>query len=91
MSTLKIFAFALLLTFSGMLYAEKLNINTADAEQIATELSGIGAVRAEAIVNYRKQNGKFDSIDELANVPGVGEKTLEKNRGNITLSMSSKK
>lgn len=79
-----------LFAFSGMPHAKKVNINTADAEQIASELSGVGATRAEAIIDYRKENGKFNSIDELVNVPGIGEKTIEKNRSNIELSMKSK-
>lgn len=87
MKTLKILGITLLLAFSGMLHAEKININSAGAEQIATGLSGVGAVRAEAIIIYRKENGKFKSIEELANVPGIGEKTVEKNRDNIVLSM----
>lgn len=89
-SGIKLIGLVLLLTFSGFLYAGQVNVNTADAKKIATELSGIGTVRAEAIVIYRKENGKFKSIDELVKVPGVGKKTVEKNRSNIVLSMQKK-
>jgi competence protein ComEA len=89
-SGIKLIGLVLLLTFSGFLYAGQVNVNTADAKQIATELSGIGTVRAEAIVIYRKENGKFKSIDELVKVPGIGKKTVEKNRSNIVLSMQNK-
>ena len=61
-----------------------LNINTASAVQLM-ELDGIGEVKAAAIVEYRREHGIFKSIDELVNVKGIGEKTLEKNRDKITV------
>ena len=66
--------------------AGPVNINAADAETLAQELKGIGLSRAEAIVAYRNQHGKFNSVDELANVKGIGVSILEKNRDNILLS-----
>lgn len=60
------------------------NINTASVEQLMT-LNGIGDVKAKAIVNYRNENGSFSSVDELLNVSGIGEKTLEKIRAYITV------
>jgi competence protein ComEA len=65
--------------------AEKININTANAEQIATTMTGIGESKAEAIVEYRKTHGKFKSVNDLENVDGVGAKTVEKNKDKITL------
>lgn len=65
--------------------AEKVNINTANAEQIATTMTGIGENKAKAIVEYRKNHGKFKSIEDLENVDGVGLKTLEKNKDKISL------
>lgn len=62
----------------------KININTASVSELMT-LDGIGEVRAKAIVEYRTENGNFRSIDELALVSGIGEKTLENNRGRITV------
>ena len=70
---------------SNAVLAEKLNINTADAATIAAEMKGVGQSRAEEIVRYREQVGKFKSIDELENVSGVGAKTVEKNRDNLSL------
>ena len=61
-----------------------LNINTASAVQLM-ELDGIGEVKAAAIIEYRREHGIFKSIDELVNVKGIGEKTLEKNRDKITV------
>lgn len=61
------------------------NINTADADSLQSELKGIGSQKAEAIIAYREANGSFKSADELANVKGIGLKTVEKNRENILL------
>lgn len=63
----------------------KVNINKADAEEISTVLKGVGLKKAEAIVAYRKANGKFKSIEELAEVKGIGEATIEKNRSKLVL------
>ena len=59
------------------------NINTADAEALQNELKGVGAQKAEAIIAYREAKGSFKSADELANVKGIGQKTVDKNRENI--------
>jgi competence protein ComEA len=73
------------LTFAG-----PVNINTADAETISAELQGVGLSRAQAIVEYRKANGPFKSADDLIAVKGIGERTLEMNRGNILLDSPDK-
>ncbi len=65
--------------------AEKVNINTATAEQIASAINGIGDSKAKAIVEYRKNHGKFKSIGALENVDGIGLKTIEKNKEKISL------
>tara|TARA_R110000868_G_scaffold48354_2_gene157112 strand:- start:5899 stop:6222 length:324 start_codon:yes stop_codon:yes gene_type:complete len=59
------------------------NLNTADAATLQRELLGIGAVKAQAIVAYRDEHGDFASVDELLEVKGIGEATLEKNRGKL--------
>lgn len=61
------------------------NINTASASQLAASLPGIGEVKAAAIVSYRNANGPFRSVDELINVKGIGEATLEKLRPYATV------
>ncbi|MDA3934898.1 MAG: helix-hairpin-helix domain-containing protein [Gammaproteobacteria bacterium] len=79
----KIATLAVLLTalISGMsLAGEPVDINTATAEEIALNVSGIGSSKAAAIVAYREQNGPFMHIDELINVKGIGLATVDKNR-----------
>jgi competence protein ComEA len=61
----------------------KVNINTATVEELTT-LSGIGPSKANAIIEYRDENGLFKSVDELLNVAGIGEKSLEKILDDIT-------
>lgn len=71
---------ALLLT--PLAYAA-VNINTADAQTIASELNGVGMKKAEAIVEYRKKHGPFKSLEDLLEVKGIGAATLENNKENI--------
>jgi len=61
------------------------NVNTANAEEIADSLKGVGISKAEAIVAYREMNGKFIHVDELVNVKGIGIRTIDQNRGMILL------
>ncbi|AKH22224.1 hypothetical protein AAY24_11285 [Sedimenticola thiotaurini] len=77
-----------LLLASTVGFAGPVNINTASAEQIATELKGIGNAKAQAIVDYRTQHGAFKSADELVRVKGIGEKTIAANREYILIGDS---
>ena len=61
------------------------NVNQASAQELADLLSGVGIKKAEAIIEYRKQNGDFKNADDLVNVKGIGSATLEKNRERIEL------
>ena len=84
----RFFLIALLLSGgwqSAVLAADQVSINTATAEQIAEAVTGIGLKKAEAIVKYREEHGAFESLEELLEVKGIGEKTLEKNRDSLTL------
>lgn len=64
-------------------FAAKVNVNTADAQSISDALSGIGLTKAEAIIQYRKANGAFKSLDEFVLVKGIGPKTVEQNKQDI--------
>ena len=88
MKTLRIMLGSLLLTLAFALpahAADTVDINTADAATLAAVLDGVGEAKAEAIIAYREEHGPFESVDELAEVKGIGLKTLEKNRDRITL------
>lgn len=60
------------------------SLNTASKEELMT-LSGIGASKAESIILYRQENGKFQTIEELKNVKGIGDSIFEKIKNNITI------
>lgn len=62
----------------------KININKATVDELMT-IPGIGQVKAQSIVDYRNENGKFNSIDELTNITGIGVKTLEKLRDKVDI------
>ncbi len=62
-------------TTLGFAADNKLNLNMATASQLES-LKGIGPELAERILDYKKDNGKFKSVDELGNVKGIGEKKL---------------
>ena len=64
--------------------AKKININTADSASLTT-IPGIGPKKAEAILAFRKANGKFKSVDDLMKVKGIGPKVLAKIKKNLTI------
>lgn len=65
------------------LLAGAVDINNADVETLAQELNGVGASRAEAIIEYREAFGAFQSPEDLLNVRGIGVQILDANRDNI--------
>lgn len=80
--------FLSLVLVSGLVSADvpaTVNINTADATTLAEVLTGIGEVRAQEIVKRRDAHGNFTSIEQLAEVKGVGARVIEKNRERIVL------
>ena len=76
---------AAMMLLSQLVYAEPVNVNTADAAALAKALNGIGPAKAKAIVSYRDKNGPFKSVDQLAMVEGITKKLIEKNRADIKL------
>lgn len=65
------------------------DINTATVAQLES-VNGIGPKKAEAIVEYRKKNGPFKSVDDLENVKGLGKASIEKMRGEISVGKTKK-
>jgi len=75
---------ATLLLGAGAAFAdEPIDINSADAETLAAAISGVGPARARAIVAWREQHGPFHSVDDLVQVQGIGERTLERSREHL--------
>ena len=63
---------------------EKINLNTATAEELMT-LDRIGPKYAQAIIDYRETNGPFQKIEDIMKVKGIGPKTFEANKDKITV------
>jgi competence protein ComEA len=80
----KFYLAVLLVLFLATAALAKININTADAKQLAT-LPGIGSVKAEAIVQYRNDNGAFKTINDLNEVKGISAKMIKKISHEITV------
>ncbi|KXJ37862.1 competence protein ComE [Bacillus spizizenii] len=60
------------------------NINTATLEELQG-ISGVGPSKAEAIIAYREENGRFQTIEDITKVSGIGEKSFEKIKSSITV------
>ena len=65
-------------------HSNQVRLNSASLEQLQ-QLSGVGMKKAQAIVEYRKQNGKFQSIEELQQVKGIGPALFAKNKHKLAL------
>ena len=70
-------------------HAETIDVNKADAAVIAQHLSGIGPVKAQAIVDYRNANGSFESLNDLTKVPGIGASIVESNKDKLSIGEKS--
>jgi competence protein ComEA len=85
---LNAFLLSLTVTFSSAYANESasptLNINNASIEQLE-KIKGIGAKKAQAIIEYRLQNGNFTTIDDLSKVKGIGEQFIAKNRARMSV------
>ena len=79
-----IFTLCVLFFTAGLAFAG-LNINTAGKEQLQA-LSGIGPAKAAAIIEYRESRGPFKTVDDLTNVPGIGAKTLDSLRDQLSVA-----
>lgn len=63
----------------------RISINTANAETIALTLNGIGEAKAQRIVAWRESNGRFENVEQLLEIKGIGQATLDKNIDLISL------
>jgi competence protein ComEA len=77
-------AFAIWFALSGAALAV-VNINTATKEELTT-LKGVGDKRAQEIIDYRKKNGNFKSVDDLEKVPGIGPGLMKQIRSDVTVT-----
>lgn len=69
---------------SGKKSGDVVNINTADENELQ-KIRGVGPAIAKRIVDYREQNGKFQTIEDIKKVRGIGDKTFEKMKDKITI------
>lgn len=78
---------AMFFAYTSMAFAA-INLNTATHEELDT-VKGIGPAKAQAIIDYRNVNGPFRSVDDLKNVKGFGDKTVNKMRSELSVSGAS--
>ena len=79
-----ILALVMCLVLAGIA-AAAVNINTASKEEL-TSLKGVGDKRAQEIIDYRKKNGDFKSVDDLEKVPGIGPGIMKQIRSQVSVS-----
>lgn len=85
MELLKKCFLVLFLMLPVVLYAGgAVNINTASKETLMT-IKGVGEHRAEAIIQYRKKNGPFTNIDQLADIRGISQSLIDANRDTLVV------
>lgn len=77
--------FALSISSFAAFAADKININTASADELQL-LNGVGPSTANAIVDYREQNGAFASVEDLVNIKGIGEKKVANLAEQVTVA-----
>jgi competence protein ComEA len=85
MKTLKLALASTLLALSSFAIQAAVDLNTADAKTLE-KLPGIGPAKAQAIVDHRSKNGAFKSIEDLKKVDGIGSKTFESLKGDISVT-----
>ncbi len=71
-------------TSSGANSSSKVRLNSANIEQLM-QLNGVGKKKAEAIIEYRNKNGKFNSVDDFMKIKGIGPALFNKNKAKLAL------
>jgi competence protein ComEA len=79
---------ALLAAGTSVSWCAPVNINAADAPTLAQQLKGIGPHKAQAIVEYRQKHGAFRTVDELAQVKGISQKLIDRNRADLRIGQA---
>ena len=79
-----ILLFAALLAYTGLAFGV-VNINSASKEQLEG-LEGVGPVKAQAIIDYRKKNGPFKKVEDIKKVDGIGDATFNAIKKDLVLS-----
>lgn len=64
---------------------DQVSINSASAQELASALNGVGMKKAESIVSYREKYGPFTQLEQLKEVPGMGNALVERNLAQIKL------
>ncbi|MFO8024005.1 ComEA family DNA-binding protein [Thiohalophilus sp.] len=78
--------FSLSMLFAGFAFAGPVDINTANAAELAANINGVGEKKAAAIVEYRDQYGPFQTVEDLMEVQGIGPGILARNADNLKLN-----
>ncbi len=86
---MKKFIVAVFIALFSLSVFAAVDINTATKEELQT-LSGVGPEKAQAIIDYRTENGPFKTTDDLTKVRGFGEKTVENLKPSISVSSETK-
>ncbi|QRN41308.1 MAG: helix-hairpin-helix domain-containing protein [Neisseriaceae bacterium] len=82
----KIFAYCVFYLFSFNCVLATINLNSATKKELEM-LVGIGAVKAKAIINYRREHGQFTSVEEIMKVPGIGKKIYLQNINQLSVTI----
>lgn len=88
LKSIRILAVALALSPLAAFADITVDVNTASATELEA-IKGVGPAKAQAIVKYREENGPFASIEDLEKVPGIGAKSVEQMREQISLGAGS--
>jgi competence protein ComEA len=75
---------------SMQVYADPVDINTADINILAGAIDGVGEKKAATIIAYRDAHGPFNNVDELSKVKGIGAATVDRNRHNLIVVAPAK-
>jgi competence protein ComEA len=82
----KLLGFIMMMLLSFSAWSMQINVNKADASDLAHGLSGVGMAKAEEIVRHRELHGEFKNLQDFEKVRGIGTKLIERNMEKIIFS-----